>query len=72
MPIPMAGLPAESRDTVRTNKVTAAKADRVIVAIASLIECDDFRKLDTDGTALRDLDRAADHARRMRDERKTS
>ena len=53
----------------RTGKVTYAKADRVISAIAALIECSDFRELDTDGTALRDLDRAADHARRMRDKK---
>ena len=51
----------------RAGKVTYAKADRVISAIAALIECGDFRSLDTDGTALRDLDRAADQARRMRD-----
>ena len=53
--------------STRAGKVTYAKADRVISAVAALIECSDFRSLDTDGTALRDLDRAADQARRMRD-----
>jgi hypothetical protein len=47
------------------SKVTHAKADRVILAVAALIECADFGDY-TDSTTLRDLDRAADQARRIR------
>jgi hypothetical protein len=47
-------------------RVTYKRADRVIRAIVDLIECDDFEEL-TGSTTLRDLDRAADQARALRD-----
>jgi hypothetical protein len=55
----------------RGKRVTWARADRAIVAIAELIECDDFgeraREAGLGGDALRDLDRAAGVARAIRD-----
>lgn len=50
-------------------KVTYARADRVVLAIAALIECDDFAEAAraagvADATGL--FDRAADAARAMR------
>jgi hypothetical protein len=57
---------------VRSKKVTPTRADRVILAIAALIECDDFQAVASaaglGSTALRDLDRAADAARAMREQ----
>jgi hypothetical protein len=57
--------------TTKSKKVTAAKADRAILASVALIECDDFQEAARDAghgaTALRDLDRAADIARALRD-----
>lgn len=52
----------------RTKRVTWTRADRALLAIVSLMECTDFGEHDTDGTARRDLDRAADAARRIRNQ----
>lgn len=49
--------------------VTAARIDRVISAVASLIECEDFHNynLACGGRLLAALDKAAGEARRVRE-----
>ena len=54
----------------RQKKVTYTRADRVIIAIAELIECSDFQgkaREAREPMALEALYRAADVARAMRD-----
>ena len=52
------------------SKVTAAKADRVILAIVALTECDDFDKVRASlglGAVQHKLDEVCNIARAMRD-----
>jgi hypothetical protein len=51
----------------RDKRVTYTRADRVLLACVSLMECGDFGEYDPDGTARQALDRAADVAREIRD-----
>ncbi len=48
--------------TARKRKLTYAKADRALLAIIDLIECDDATSAD-----VQDLDKAADTVRAIRD-----